>query len=148
MSTKRKASLTKQAGMLMVGRSIAYAISFVLPLVLVRVFTRVEFGLYKQLFLVFFTAFPILQFGMAQSLYYFLPRNEDRRDGVVLHTFSFLLIMGMVAVFIINLLKAQIGAYFNSVEIVGHLPALSAFTFFMLGSVSLEILLIADERTK
>ena len=57
------------------GRAVGFVAAFAIPVVLARVFTTSEFGTYKQLFLLFSTLFGIAQLGMAESLYYFLPRN-------------------------------------------------------------------------
>ena len=37
---------------------------------------RAEFGTYKQLFLIYATLFGVAQLGMAESLYYFIPRDS------------------------------------------------------------------------
>ena len=51
-------------GILFIGRAMAFARTFAVPLVLVRIFTPELFGLYKQLFLIYmFTA--TLTFGFS-----------------------------------------------------------------------------------
>ena len=45
------------------------------PLVLARMFDPAEFGTYKQFFLVYATLYGLAQLGMAESLYYFVPRE-------------------------------------------------------------------------
>ena len=68
-------STLKPTLLLMCGRSAAFAVTFLIPVVLVRTFDQAAFGTYKQLFLIYGTLFSIAQFGMAESLYYFLPNN-------------------------------------------------------------------------
>jgi O-antigen/teichoic acid export membrane protein len=67
-----------QAGPLMLGRAGATALSFALPLVLTRLLPQSEFGTYKQVWLVVTTAYFMLPLGLAQSLYYFIPRKDGR----------------------------------------------------------------------
>ena len=56
---------------LMCGRTLAFAATFFIPVVLARVFDPAHFATYKQLFLIYSTVYLIAQGGMASSLYYF-----------------------------------------------------------------------------
>ena len=60
------------------GRAVAFLATFATPLVLARVFDQAEFGTYKQLFVVYTTLAGISQFGMAESLLYFLPASPGK----------------------------------------------------------------------
>ena len=66
-------SSLKPALFLMSGRTVAFIATFFVPAVLARIFSQEEFGTYKQLFLVWATLSAAAQFGMAESLFYFLP---------------------------------------------------------------------------
>src|SRR4029077_18339282 len=68
---------------LTLGRSVGFAVTFFIPVVLVRVFDQATFGTYKQLFLVFATLYYITQVGMAESLFYFVPQAQGRRGAYV-----------------------------------------------------------------
>lgn len=70
-------SLWRSAGPLVAGRAFSALVGFALPAVLARVLDRGEFGTYKQLYLVANLALYSLQFGLAQSLFYFVPRSAD-----------------------------------------------------------------------
>ena len=61
---------------LVAGRSIGLAASFAIGVVLARLFAPAEFGIYKQFFLLYATLYGVLQLGMAESLYYFVPRGS------------------------------------------------------------------------
>ena len=69
-------STSRPALLLVVGRSIGLAASFAIGIVLARLFDPAEFGTYKQFFLVYATLYGVLQLGMAESLYYFVPRQS------------------------------------------------------------------------
>jgi len=49
------------------------------PAGLARVLKLEDYGTYKQLILISTTLYQVLPFGMAQSLYFFVPRVEARR---------------------------------------------------------------------
>src|SRR4029079_2730328 len=74
----RKDSTTKAALMLTIGRTIGFAVAFVIPMILARRFSQEDFGTYRQLFLIYGALFGLAQVGMAESLYYFLPRDAAK----------------------------------------------------------------------
>ena len=71
----KKESVLGPALLLMCGRTLAFAATFFIPVILARIFDPTQFGTYKQLFLIFTSVNLIAQAGMATSLYYFLPRG-------------------------------------------------------------------------
>src|SRR3954471_8718050 len=71
--------ILRQAGPLMLGRGGATVLGLALPLILTRLLPQAEFGTYKQVWLVVTTAFFMLQLGLSQSLYYFIPRQDGRK---------------------------------------------------------------------
>jgi len=76
----RALSLTARAGWFMAARTLAFAFSFGLPLLLVRRLDQHQFGLYKQVFLLVMTAINVLPLGVEMSAFYFLPRMRERRE--------------------------------------------------------------------
>src|ERR1044072_8903699 len=68
-----RGSMLKPALTLMAGRTLGYAVLFLLPIILVRLFTQEQFGTYKQVFLLYGTILNLAQVGMSESLFYFLP---------------------------------------------------------------------------
>ena len=59
-------------------RPSATVLGFALPLILTRLLPQAQFGTYKQIWLMVTTAYFMLQLGLAQSLYYFVPRKDGR----------------------------------------------------------------------
>src|SRR5207244_12315652 len=72
--------ILRQAGPLLLGRAGATVLGFALPLILTRLLPQGEFGTYKQVWLVVTTGYFMLQLGLAQSLYYFIPRKDGREQ--------------------------------------------------------------------
>ena len=64
-----------RAGPLVLARLGSAVLTVSIPLVLARQLDAADYGTYKQLFLVFQVLTLLLPFGMAQSLYFFLPRE-------------------------------------------------------------------------
>ncbi|MBD3179920.1 MAG: oligosaccharide flippase family protein [Candidatus Latescibacteria bacterium] len=88
-------TLRKHAFILFVGKFLATALMFVVPLVLVRVLSKNEFGIYKQamLLVTFFTS--MLQFGITQSLYFFYSHGDDNRKLISQTFYIFLFIAAL-----------------------------------------------------
>src|SRR5205085_6636537 len=78
-------SLTTRAAWLMLARTLAFALSFALPLLLVRRLSQTDLGLYRQVFLVVASATNILPLGFHMSAFYFLPRERERQGQIVLN---------------------------------------------------------------
>jgi len=67
-------SLTQRAIWLIAAKTLAFASSILLPVILVRQMSLTEFGLYKQAFLITGSVITIFPLGFAMSAFYFLPR--------------------------------------------------------------------------
>src|SRR5436190_993982 len=89
-------STFKPALMLMTARALAFAVTFFVPAVLVRVFTQTEFGTYKQYMLITYTLFSFGQFGLAECLFYFLPGNPARAGRYAFNSVVMLGLMGVL----------------------------------------------------
>jgi len=132
--------------LLTLGRTVGFAATFFIPVVLVRVFDRATFGTYKQLFLVFTTLYFIAQAGLAESLFYFVPKTEGRRGTYVAHAVLGLTTMGLLSGALLWAGAPAIGAWLNNPALAASLPWIGAFLFLMLVSAGLEIVLIARGR--
>ena len=75
---------------LFAGRGLALLLTFAVPLLLVRMLTVEDFGLYKQVFLLHSTLLAILQFGLPSSLLYFAVHDSSTRALYVFQTFVLL----------------------------------------------------------
>src|SRR5262245_6685078 len=85
MSTERTASLSTQAFWLLVAKTVGFAMTMALPLVLVRSLSQADFGSYKQAFLIVGTAMTVLPLGFGMSAFYFLPRDRGVHAAVVMN---------------------------------------------------------------
>src|SRR5438445_1518366 len=88
--------ILKKAGPLLLGRAGATVLGFALPLVLTRLLPQAEFGTYKQVWLVVTTGYFMLQLGLSQSLYYFVPRQDGRAQAWLSQSFAAVTVMGAI----------------------------------------------------
>lgn len=86
-----------RSGPLVLSRLTSAALTFSLPLILVRLLSPEGFGVYKQFFLVAQTLLLVGQLGLTQSLYYFLPRGGSERGSYVSHALVLVTLLGAMA---------------------------------------------------
>jgi O-antigen/teichoic acid export membrane protein len=111
--------MTARAAWFMGAKTAAFALSFMLPLLLVRRLNPHEFGLYKQVFLVVGTAVTLLPIGFGMSAYYFLPREPERQGAIVFNILLFYLGIGSLVCLLLIFSPWLLAATLNSSELAG-----------------------------
>ena len=139
-------SVFKPALLLMSGRTVAFAATFFIPLVLARVFDPVQFGTYKQLFLIWGTVYSIAQLGMASSLYYFLPRAPRMSGGYVANCLLFLAATGLGCLGALVIAAPKLSHWLSNKELSQYLPWIGLYICLTMFSMALEIVLISRGR--
>src|SRR5215510_10983439 len=89
-----QSGLTQRAALLMAANVIATAMSFALPLLLVRAMSQAEYGLYKQAFQIIQSALNLLNLQVAVSVFYFFARAPGKRLQVSLNVMLFYCLVG------------------------------------------------------
>jgi len=146
---RKESSLTTRAAWIVSARTVAFILSFALPLLLVRRLDQTSFGLYKQVFLIVGTAVNVLPLGFHMSAFYFLPREAARRGAVVFNILIFHLVVGGAACLAFVLRPGLIGWLFpGSSELVAYAPALGLLLFLWVISSFLEGIAMANQDTK
>ena len=144
--TPNNDSVFRPALLLMSGRTLAFAATFFIPVVLARIFDPTQFGTYKQLFLVFTTVNLVAQLGMASSLYYFVPRATHEAGRFVANSLLFLGTAGLACFGGLVWGAPRIAHWLSNTELSRYLPWIGAYLFLMLLSATLEIVLISRGR--
>lgn len=139
-------STFKPALLLMSGRALGFAATFLIPVVLVRIFDQAEFGTYKQIFLIYFTLLGIAQFGMAESLYYFLPSDPEKGGRYIANSLWALGAAGLVSFVLLAAFRPMVSQWMNNSALEGYLPLLAIHLWLMLASTVLEIVMISRRR--
>jgi O-antigen/teichoic acid export membrane protein len=130
---------------LVFGRSIGLAASFAIGIVLARLFEPAAFGVYKQFFLVYATLYGVLQLGMAESLYYFVPRGSALTGRYVANAMATLAAVGLACTAGLYAARAAIAGWLTP-ELAANVVPLGVFLTCMLTSTVLEIVLISRRR--
>lgn len=143
-----RGTLTGRAFWLMTARTLAFAATFALPLLLVRRLSQEALGVYRQVFLVIGTAISVLPVGFHMSAFYFLPRERERQGAVVLNiTLFFALVAGAASLFI-YLRPSLLVTVFNSTELVPLAPLVSLLLFLWVSTSHVEYIALANQEVK
>jgi O-antigen/teichoic acid export membrane protein len=146
MSTFTRDAISKPAFLLVVGRTIGFAASFVIPVLLVRTFNQAEFGTYKQLFLIYGTLYGLAQFGMAESLYYFVPRKPQEAGPYIANALVTLALAGIGCVGLLIFAEDRIAVWLSNPQLAEHVVLLGVFLVLMLVSAVFEIVMVARKQ--
>ncbi len=135
-----------QAGPLVAGRAATAAAGLLVPVLLARILVQSEFGSYKQLFLVATTAYGLLNFGMYQSLYYFIPREPEHVRPFLAHALLYLTAIGLLVAVAIFALARPLSGFMHDPEILRCALPLALYVGFYSASIPLEHGLVARGR--
>ncbi|MHB1846179.1 MAG: lipopolysaccharide biosynthesis protein [Deltaproteobacteria bacterium] len=136
----------RDAGPLVAGRAASAAAGLVVPVLLARILVQSEFGSYKQLFLVATTAYGLLNFGMYQSLYYFLPREPANARPFLAQAMGYLTALGFAVALGLLLLAHPLAGWMHDPELARCALPLALYAGFYSASIPLEHGLIARGR--
>jgi O-antigen/teichoic acid export membrane protein len=131
---------------LVVGRGIGSAATLLMPMVLARVFDPHDFGTYKQLSLLYTTLYLIAPLGMAESLYYFVPRERDGAGPIVANTLLFLGAAGGAAVLLLVVVAPTVVVQFSNPDLEAYRWLVGLFVALTVASSLLEIVMISRRQ--
>jgi O-antigen/teichoic acid export membrane protein len=131
---------------LIAGRLVGAAATFAIPALLVRALDPTEVGTYRELFLIFTSVYLLAQFGLFETLYYFVPRRDESAGAFVANTVLALAAVGLLCVAIGPWAAPSAAAWFGNPVLERHLPFLAAFLGLMLVAAGLEVVMTARRR--
>jgi O-antigen/teichoic acid export membrane protein len=139
-------SVFRPAALLMCGRMIAFAATFFIPVVLVRVLNPAQFGTYKQLFLIHSAVFFVAQLGMASSLYYFIPVAQGQAGQYVANSLVVLAGAGLAGFGLLVAAAPTIASWLNNAALSRYMFWIGLYLFLTMLSAALEMVLIARRK--
>jgi O-antigen/teichoic acid export membrane protein len=132
----------------MLGRGGATVLGFALPLILTRLLPQSEFGTYKQVWLVVTTGYFMLQLGLAQSLYYFIPRKDGREKQWLTQSALSLTLMGVLCGTVLYAARFLIAKQFGNPDLATFGMPMALIAAFMIAGAPLEITLTAEGKVR
>jgi O-antigen/teichoic acid export membrane protein len=131
---------------LMSGRALAFLGTFFIPVVLARIFDQPTFGTYRQIFLIHATVYCIATFGMADSLFYFLPGAGRRGGAYVANALLFLAASATLWAVGLWVAAPRIADLLSNPALPRHLGMAALFIGLSLVAAPLEMVMIARKR--
>lgn len=137
-------TLTGRLAFITIARTITFAMSFVLPLILVRTLSQMNFGLYKQVFLILTSAVALPGLGLSTSAYYFMPRKPDKKAQIAMNVLIFYFLVGTVIAIFFAVYPGWVLLVFKEGELMPYIPLLGLACMLWLLSSFLETVTVAD----
>jgi O-antigen/teichoic acid export membrane protein len=143
-----KKSLIAQAGPLFLGRGGSTVLCLALPLLLTRLLPQAEYGTYKALFLVATTAFFVLQVGLSQSLYYFVPRGGQDTRAYFTQSLLGCTVAGGCGALLLHAAREPIAHQFGNPQLAAFAAPMALIAFTMVAAAPLEVMLTAEGNAR
>jgi len=141
-------SLNKQASALFIGGLMGMIFQFMIPVILVRLISKEDFGIFRQFQLVASTILSFLAMGYLTSLFYFYPISDFKGKQKIIQQTQFLFMINLVLFFIIFYFSGnQILSYFNFAKFMDMKLYLVSYISFMLLSSVVSIIFTLEKNT-
>lgn len=127
---------------------LGYGIRIILPMFLVRLLTKEEFGAYSQFFLLEILIKTIFQMGIAQSLYFFVPRDRDNAGAYLLNSLMLNVATYSVAYALAWVFKDTVAAQTGMQIIYTYFWHLATYSLLMMLNVSVISYLTALQNVR
>jgi O-antigen/teichoic acid export membrane protein len=138
-----QSGFTRRAAWLTTANSIAFGLSFIAPLMLVRTLSQAEFGVYKQAFQILTSAISLLNLQVASTAYYFAPRAPDKKLQVMINVVAFYAAAGaLVAALFIAYPECAL-LVFKGGDLPAYMPLLGVTILLWMVSANLEVIPLA-----
>jgi O-antigen/teichoic acid export membrane protein len=141
-------SLTIRTSWLAAAKTLAFAFTIAIPLLLVRRMPQHEFGLYKQIFLVIGSAIGVLPLGFGLTAFYFLPREERYRNHTVFNVVLFTTAVAALFAAALSLFPSVLILVFSDTAAARFAPWIAIIIVLWVVGSFLEIVTVANQEIK
>jgi O-antigen/teichoic acid export membrane protein len=132
-----------RAAWLTAANSIAFGLSFIAPLLLVRMLSQTEFGVYKQVFQILMSTTAALNLQVASTAYYFMPRAPDKKLQVMINVLAFYGAVGALVAALFIFYPECALLVFESGDLPAYMPLLGVTILLWMVSSNLEVVPLA-----
>lgn len=137
------------AAVLASGQVLSGVVAVLILVVLSRLFSEREYATYQQAMLTYQFAAPLLMFGLHNALYFFLPKNADRRRTVLVENLLLLILGGSVfSLFLAMGGHHLIARTFNNPELADCLLLFVPYSLFMAPIAAVPACLMANGKSQ
>ncbi len=138
--------ITGPAFLLVAGRMAGLVATFAIGPLLARLLTLDELGSYRTFFLLYATCFGLAQVGIAESLYYFVPRTPALAGRYGANAALTLIASGLGCLALLWLGRTRIAQHFGNPALPDYVLLLGVFLTLMLVTTVFEILMVSRKK--
>jgi O-antigen/teichoic acid export membrane protein len=138
-----QSGFARRAAWLTTANSIAFGLSFIAPLLLVRMLSQTEFGVYKQVFQILMSTIAALNLQVASTAYYFMPRAPEKKLQVMINVLAFYGAIGALTGALFIFYPEWSLLVFESGDLPAYMPLLGVTILLWLVSSNLEVIPLA-----
>ena len=139
--------LSKQGLSLLIGNLLGFFAQMATSVILVRLISKSDFGLYQQFILITGSLIPILRIGLDSSLFYFIPTlTKEKQNNIIVQTFIIKLFMGILFILLCLVYNTIDFSWINLEELNKYKISVSFFILFMLLSSLVEHIFTLDKN--
>ena len=132
--------LSVQAFWLTVSKFVAAIFNIALPILLVRMLTQHEYGVYKQAFLFSATAVNLATFGVGLSAFYYMPRQPQRGGQIALNILLYNVLAGFVPLLVLIFYPQALNLIFRTGDLQPYATLLGILVMLTLTSILVELM--------
>ncbi len=135
--------LSVQAFWLTFSKFIAALFSILIPILLVRILSQHEYGVYKQVFLFVGTATNLAAFSVAVSAFYYMPRHPERGGQIVLNILLYNLAAGLIPLLLLLFYPKALNLVFRSGDLQRFALLLGIYVMLLMNATLVETIPVA-----
>jgi O-antigen/teichoic acid export membrane protein len=139
-------SIVKKASLISLSRIINLTGLLIVTIILARHFSKSEFALYDQIWLILNTITPIISFAFSSAVYFF--GVKEKSNNYITTIFSFLTLLGFALTILLYLLRFEIGKILNNALFPENFFYFALFFLFSVPTLILDSLFILRNEFK
>lgn len=143
-----KVSIASQGLWLLFAKVVGFGLSFILPLMVYRILTKADVGVYNQVFLVVVTVSGIIPFGVSMSAFYYLSRDKERKPFYIFNILLFNFVAGGLAFLFLNIYPQVLQDIFKNEEMAKFAPQIGLVIWLWVFSTFFETVAIANQEAR
>ena len=146
MTSRAQDHITGPAFLLVAGRTAGMIATFAIGPILARRLSLDDLGTYRTFFLLYATCFGLAQIGMAESLYYFVPRAPQHAARYGANAALTLTLAGLACASLLWMGRATVSDHFHNADLPRYLLLLGIFLTLMLVTTVFEIVMVSRKQ--
>lgn len=150
MLQNKNYNLTVQAIFVFVGKTIQILFQFFVPIVLIRIFSQSDYGLYQKILFATTLLIPLFRFHLTDSLFYFFPLNKEGKDRneFISQTYFQLIAICIILSTILLLCLPGFKVFFENQDLFKYTYYILGIVFLNVISSILENIFILEKKSK